>query len=510
MTARVLLALLLALAAAAPAAAAPRLTPVGNFSQPVHVTAPPADPHRLFVVEKAGTVQVVVDGAARKTFLDIRDEVDSSGNEEGLFSIAFAPDYATSRRFYVYFTAKDPAMGNGSRIKIVEFRRSATDPDAADPAARRPLLEIPHPTNTNHNGGQLQFGPDGMLYAGTGDGGSANDPPNNGQNTHALLGKLLRIDPAPGAGRPYSIPADNPFADGAAGAPEVFAYGLRNPWRFSFDRRTGDLTIADVGQNVREEINFTPRGTGAGANFGWRCYEGTLNTPGVPPCTPPDHVRPVFEYDSVVSGCSVTGGYVVRDPALPSLFGRYVYTDLCMANLRSLVLATSGGTDDREEALSVASVVSFGEDSCGHVYVVSIAGSVSRIDEDPFRPCTERAREDPASPVLRLTRARTQRLLRSKAVYVGARCASACGLTTQAHVRLKVGRSTKRYAFRAVRRAAAAGERVRLKLRLSTAMRRGLAGPVARGVKPLVKVVVTARDAAGNETRRTVFVRVVG
>jgi glucose/arabinose dehydrogenase len=508
-TARVLFVLFLALAAAAPATAAPRLTPIGTFSQPVHVTAPPADPNRLFVVEKAGVVQVVVHGAAPKTFLDIRAEVDSSGNEEGLLSIAFAPDYATSRRLYVYFTAKDPAMGNGSRIKIVEFLRSRSDPDAADPAARRTLLEIPHPTNTNHNGGQLQFGPDGLLYAGTGDGGSSNDPPNNGQNTRALLGKLLRINTAPSGTAQYSIPAGNPFADGAAGAPEVFAYGLRNPWRFSFDRQTGDLTIADVGQNVREEINFTPRGTGAGANYGWRCYEGTLNTPGVPPCMPPDHVRPAFEYDSLASGCSVTGGYVVRDPALPSLFGRYLYADLCMANLRSLVLAASGGSDDREEPLSLASVVSFGEDSCGHVYVVSIAGSVNRIDEDPFRRCTEEARGDAASPVLQLTRARTQRLLRKKAVYVGARCASACGLTTQAHVRLKVGGSTKRYAFRTVSRVAAAGERVRLKLRLSTAMRRGLAARVARGAKPLVKVVVTARDA-GNATRRTVYVRVVG
>jgi hypothetical protein len=518
------------LVAAGSAQAAPRLTPVGSFTEPVYVTAPPADPHRLFVVEKAGLVKVVVDGGAPKTFLDIHGEVDHDG-EKGLLSIAFAPDYARSGSVYVYFTAKDPTLGpNGSTITVTEFKRSANDPDAADPVTRRTLIRIPHPTNPNHDGGQLQIGPDGMVYIGTGDGGSGNDPPNNAQNAQVLLGKLLRIDPQPSpAGLQYSIPPGNPFADGTAGAPEVWAYGLRNPWRFSFDRQTGDLAIGDVGQGAREEIDFAVRGTGAGANYGWRCFEGSIHTPGLSPeCTPPAHVLPAFDYDRTGGfGCGVTGGYVVRDPALTTLAGRYLYADLCRPRLRSLVLSASGGTGDREEDLAPSGeTVSFGEDSCGHVYVATLGGAVSRIDDDGSAPCPEPVVTGPAGggggggggggvadtvpPGLRVSRAKRQKLLRDRAVYVAAACDEACGVLTKASALLNVSGTSKKWAFAAVGRFAAAGEQARLKLRLSKPMRLGLAARVARGARPLVKVQVVATDAAGNRSAKVVYVRVVG
>src|SRR3954469_21336503 len=249
------------LAVAAPAAsAAVHLTPIGDFSTPVYVTAPPGDPHRLFVVEKGGRIMEVRDGQKQAApFLDISGDVKSDGSEQGLLSMAFAPDYATSRKFYVYYTAPRPGDGGGSVITVQEFQAAAGNPDAVDPASRRTILTVDHPTNGNHNGGQLQFGPDGQLYAGTGDGGSGNDPPSNAQNANSQLGKLLRIDRVNG---------------GAS----IQALGLRNPWRFSFDRQTGDLIIGDVGQNAYEEVDFTPAGAGAGINYGWRCFEGFHRT----------------------------------------------------------------------------------------------------------------------------------------------------------------------------------------------------------------------------------------
>jgi glucose/arabinose dehydrogenase len=520
------------LALAAPAAAVPTLTPVGSFDQPVYVSAPPGDGDRLFVVEKPGRIQVITKGGAPRVFLDITAEVDPV-DEKGLLSMAFAPDYATSRRFYVFFTAADAALHPGSRLKVVEFLRSATDPDAADASARRTLLDIPHPVNSNHNGGQLQFGPDGLLYVSTGDGGGQLDPRDNAQDPDSLLGKLLRIDPSPSATRPYTIPVGNPWADGVGGAPEVFVYGLRNPWRFSFDRETGDLTVGDVGQSTREEIDFLASGTGAGTNFGWDCFEGTHDVSASPGCPPPSHVPPVFEYTKQPGQpCSaVTGGYVVRDPALPTLRGRYLYADLCLEKLRSIVLPAGSG--DREEDLTVPSTVSFGEDSCGHVYVASIAGQVSRIDDEPFSPCpttsppvvgggpepgsspTDPPPAPPAGPDsdppgLAVSRAKHQRLVRNRAVYFAIRCDEPCSVATEANARLSVGGRTKKWAFRPLSASFVAGERPRLRLKLPKASRPGLAKRVARGDRPLVKIVVIVRDAAGNETRTTVYVRVVG
>src|SRR4051812_23484970 len=253
------LALALLAFAAPSASAAIHLTPIADFSAPVYVTSPPGDPHRLFVVEQAGRIMEVRDGQKLATpFLDISPDV-RKGAEQGLLSMAFAPDYATSRRFYVYYTAARAGDPNGSVLTIQEFQAVAGNPDKVDPASRRTVLAIDHPTNGNHNGGQLQFGPGGALYAGTGDGGSANDPPNNAQNQNSLLGKLLRIDPVNG---------------GAS----IVASGLRNPWRFSFDRQTGDLTIGDVGQGAYEEVDFAPAGTPDGLNYGWRCFEGFHRT----------------------------------------------------------------------------------------------------------------------------------------------------------------------------------------------------------------------------------------
>jgi glucose/arabinose dehydrogenase len=539
--------LLAVLAAAVPASAAPRLTPIGTFDDPVHVTAPPQDPHRLFVVEKAGVVKVMVDGAAPKTFLDIADQVDAEG-EEGLLSMAFAPDYATSRRFYVFYNTPKTVAEDGSTIRIEEFTRPEATPDSAAGATRRTLLEIPHPGASNHNGGQLQLGPDGMLWIATGDGGGALDPGNDGQNPHSLLGKLLRIDPAPSQAAPYSIPPDNPFADGVAGAREVWAYGLRNPWRFSFDRGTGDLTIGDVGQGAREEIDFVPFGSRSVANFGWRCYEGSIRTPGLnPPCDPPGHVLPVFEYDSSPSGsgCAITGGYLVRDPALPTLLGRYLYADFCLQPWRSIVLSEPTATDNRVEgSLSLGQTASFGEDSCGHVYAASLGGTVARIDDQPFTPCPEEPTGgdpgggDPGggapgggapgggqpppppgpagttldlqAPGLGLDRGRRQRLLGKRVMYVGARCTEDCVLTIEANVRLRIGERLRKWRFATSSQPAEGLKRVRLKLRVTAEMRGELAELVAGGARPLVKVVVKARDAAGNQTLTTVYARVIG
>jgi hypothetical protein len=232
----------------------PELALVGTFSSPTYLTAPPGDAERLFVVEQGGQIRVVRNGATLTTaFLDLTSLV-LSGGERGLLSMAFAPDYASSGPFYVYYTARSPT----GQVVIAEYRRSP-NPDVADSTTARPVLTIPHPLS-NHNGGQLQFGPDGYLYIGTGDGGGAGDPDGNGQNLETLLGKILRINPA---GAPYTIPADNPFV-GQAGRDEIWSYGLRNPWRFSFDRQTGDLVVGDVGQGNWEEIDFVPVGAGRG------------------------------------------------------------------------------------------------------------------------------------------------------------------------------------------------------------------------------------------------------
>jgi glucose/arabinose dehydrogenase len=339
---------------------------IGTFSSPVYVTAPPTDKHRLFVVEQAGRIRVVKDGHKLATpFLDISSQV-QSGGERGLLSMVFAPDYKSSGRFYVYFT------DHGGDIHIQELKRASANRAAAGSA--RNLLTIEHSEFSNHTGGQLQFGPDKHLYAGVGDGGSAGDPHGHGQSLGTRLGKLLRIDPR--HGKRYSVKG-NPFTKRPGARREIWAYGLRNPWRFSFDRATGDLVIGDVGQDAVEEIDFARRGTGRGANYGWNIFEGNRRFHSG---SAPGAVRPRVTHTHDAGYCSITGGYVVRDRALGSLYGRYLYGDLCHATLRSVKLGRSGGAGgDRATKLSVSNLVSLGEDARGRVYTVSIGGAVSRV-----------------------------------------------------------------------------------------------------------------------------------
>ena len=350
---------------------------VGSFQEPVYVTAAPGFPRLLFVVEQEGRV-TVLDGGRRlgAPFLDLGGEI-SSGGERGLLSIAFPPDYASSRGFYVYYT--DPA-GN---IRVDEFKRRG--PTRAAAGSRRQVILIPHPVNSNHNGGQLQFLGD-LLFLGTGDGGSAGDPPNNAQNKDSLLGKLLRIDPRPSGGDPYTVPASNPFV-GKPGRDEIYSYGLRNPFRFSFDTVSSGqprIAIGDVGQNAFEELDYTTVAAAGGANFGWDAFEGRApyddengDTP-----DPGGTVKPILAYPHSRGGsCSIIGGYVVRDRALRSLYRRYVYADLCEGELRSLVPHLKRAGHDRKLGLSVASPSSFGEDARGHLYVTSLDGPVYRLVE---------------------------------------------------------------------------------------------------------------------------------
>ena len=349
------------------------LKKIGSFDAPVYVAGAPGFPQLLFVVEQPGQIVVLRNGhRLRKPFLDLRDDV-SYGGERGLLSVAFPLDYARSRRFYVYYTDND---GN---IRIDEFKRgSATQ---ARRGSRRKVIVIPHPVNANHNGGQLQF-LGNLLYFGTGDGGSGGDPPNNAQNKDVLLGKLLRIDPRPSGGRPYSVPADNPFV-GKPGRDEIYSYGLRNPFRFAFDRRRPRIAIADVGQNQFEELDYLPVAAASGANFGWDAFEGfskySDENSGTP--NPGGTVKPIFTYSHARGGssCSIIGGYVVRDPRLKGLLGRYVYADLCEGQLRALAPHLKRASGDHKLGLQVESPSSFGEDDQHRLYVASVEGPVYRL-----------------------------------------------------------------------------------------------------------------------------------
>jgi glucose/arabinose dehydrogenase len=342
-----------------------RLEKVGDFDQPVYVTQPPGG-QDLYVVEREGTVRVVRDGQVLSTpALDITDEVTADGEEQGLLSVAFPPDFQSSRQAYAYFT------GNDEDQHVVGY--SVAHDGSFDRDSEREVLHM-EDFASNHNGGLLLFGPDRQLYIGTGDGGIANDPERNGQDTGSLLGKILRIDPRPSGGRPYTVSSPGPLGQGAR--PEICDYGLRNPWRFSFDRQTAALSIADVGQNTQEEVDYVPAEQVCGNNFGWSAFEGTnrLNEDQ----TAPNEVPPILTYGRD-EGCSVTGGYVVRDRSLPALFGRYVYGDFCAGELRSFKPATPEARDDRSLDLEVPSLSSFGEDNEGHVYAVSLDGPVYRL-----------------------------------------------------------------------------------------------------------------------------------
>jgi glucose/arabinose dehydrogenase len=357
------------------------LTPVGgSFSVPVFATAPPGDSTRLFVVQQNGDIKLVK-GTQQSDFMTVPGVQYVANGEQGLLSMAFAPDYASSHRFYVYYTDAGACSGGNCDIRMDEF--TWLDADHGDASTRRQVLSIPHQNASNHNGGQLQFGPDGYLYLATGDGGGGGDPGCNGQRLDSLLGKVLRIDPRQSGGQPYTVPAGNPFSTATAPYNAIWSYGLRNPWRFSFDRATGDLTIGDVGQGLHEEVDFhrLADGAGRGVNFGWNVFEG--NAPFSTACASPplaSYLPPALTYDHVMSGgYAVAGGYVVRDPGVPALAGRYLYADTYRGPIRSAVLTPCGAMDDSSTGLQVGFVVSFGEDAAGQVYVVSLNGGVYQL-----------------------------------------------------------------------------------------------------------------------------------
>ena len=359
------------------------LTPIGSFQRPVHIASAPGRPDLLFVVERSGRVQVMRDGVVQpQPFLEIPGRVRSTPDdlgasaEQGLVSIAFPPDYADSGLFYVYYTT------NFGDIEIDEFKRRADNPLRADHTSRRKVLVIPHRDAQNHYGGQLHFRAGGLLYFATGDGGSTTPRGKNAPHLGSLLGKLLRIDPTAHLGAPYRVPASNPYV-GIPGRDEIIAYGLRNPWRFSFDGVR--IAIGDVGQDFWEEVDFLPLGDAIGANFGWPEYEGFAlfdpTLPGADPVTFPTHV---YSHDA---GCSITGGYVVRDTRLATLSGRYLYIDFCAGELRRFTpVAQPDGSyaavNDGPVGVSLSQPSSFGVDADGRIYLAQLSapGTVYRLD----------------------------------------------------------------------------------------------------------------------------------
>ena len=341
-----------------------------NLSAPILLTAPPGDADRLFVVEQGGTIKILerTSGNELGTFLTITGI--TSGGERGLLGLAFDPQYDSNGRFYVHYT---DATGT---IIIARFLASATNPNVADPASQAILVSIPHPTFANHNGGMVAFGPDGCLYAGIGDGGSAGDPSNNAQHLTNRLGKLLRIDPATGTA--CTNGTLNPFVLGS-GHPLVWGYGLRNPWRFSFDG--DDLYIGDVGQGAREEINVsTGPHAGRGLNYGWRLMEGSACFNPTSNCNPGTLTLPIVEYTHDKGACSVIGGYVYRGQVVPAIQGTYFYADFCAGFVRSFRL-NNGSVIEKAEwpLLAAPSISSFGQDGLGELYLTTLSGSVFRI-----------------------------------------------------------------------------------------------------------------------------------
>ena len=335
---------------------------------PLYLTSPPDD-DRLFIVEKGGAIRLVKGGVLVATpFLVLAGRV-STGSEQGLLGLAFPPDYASSGRFVVHYTD----LAGDTRVS---FFRVSGDPDRADASSEAVLLAVDQPFG-NHNGGQITFGPDGFLYIGLGDGGSAGDPDGRGQRLDDLLGSILRIDVSGGA--PYSVPLDNPFIGTAGARPEIWSYGLRNPWRFSFDRATGDLYIGDVGQQRFEEVDYSPAaaGAGRGLNYGWNRMEGEHCYPSAP-CDRTGLTLPVLEY-AHASGCSVTGGYTYRGRAIPALQGQYLYADFCRGWVRSF---RAGDPSEQHEWPTLepgSSIPSFGEDAVGELYVLTVDGRVLKI-----------------------------------------------------------------------------------------------------------------------------------
>ena len=353
-------------------------SPVGGFTSPVGITHAADGSGRVFVIEQGGRIRIMKDGALSPTpFLDISARI-SSGGERGLLGLAFAPDYERRGVFYVDYT--NPA---GNTV-ISRFRRSASNPDAADPASEQVVITIGQPF-ANHNGGQLAFGRDGFLYVGMGDGGSGGDPGNRAQDPAQLLGKILRIDVETGRPYKYTVPASNPYVVRPGFRPEIWALGVRNPWRFSFDRLTADLFIADVGQGLYEEIDFQPASSRGGENYGWNIMEGFHCFTN--PCSQTGLTLPVVEYDHSAGNCSVTGGYVYRASMFPRMRGLYFYGDFCSGRIWSLRRDGSAWTSALLLDTSI-NISAFGEDEAGNLYVASYnSGEVYKlVDNGPVVP----------------------------------------------------------------------------------------------------------------------------
>lgn len=342
-----------------------------GLSNPVYVTAPPADSTRVFVVEQTGRVRIVRnDTLLARAFLDLQTQV-SNGAEQGLFSIAFHPDYAQNGYVFVSYT------NTAGDTRIVRYSVSP-DPDSLDAASGDTILQVDQPFD-NHNGGLVAFGPDDYLYIGLGDGGGAGDTQGNAQSLGTLLGKLLRVDVD--AAQPYGIPPGNPFVGQAGVRQEIWSYGLRNPWRFSFDRAQGDLYIGDVGQNAREEVSYQPATSAGGENYGWSVMEG-LQCFGGGACDRTGLILPLLDYPNPQDGCSVTGGYVYRGPAIPEQHGTYFYADYCRGWIRSFRLVGGQVTTHLDWSTRLAAggpISSFGEDAAGELYVAVRSGRVYRV-----------------------------------------------------------------------------------------------------------------------------------
>jgi hypothetical protein len=448
-----LLATALVLFAAAPASAAPELVKVGDFTAPVHVASPPQDP-RVFVVEQTGTVKIAGGG----TFLDLTAET-LNGSERGLLSIAFAPDYATSGRFYVFLTSRP----NGD-VEVREYRRSAADPNVADPTPLRTLLDEVH-SASNHNGGQLQFGPDGGLFVSIGD--NANSA--NAQSAASPFGKIHRIDVATGARQTWSS-------------------GLRNPWRFSFDRATGDLLIGDVGEISHEEINWSRApNAGQGVNYGWPCNEGPNGADSCGQRATLSHAHPSF--------CAIVGGYVVRDPGLPTLNGRYVYGDNCNENVWSAAL---GAGDGVQTGLQVSDLSSFGEDACGRLYAASLDGPLYRIQDGAATPCSFPAAPqqpvDATAPVLRVRILPAR--LKQRRLRFAVTCSEACRVAVRSRLR-----GIRRLKVRS--RQVAASRRTIVRVQMTRKLARRVRRTLNRRGFVRLAVTVRATDAAGNASALT-------
>lgn len=344
---------------------------ITGLSLPVHLTVANDGSRRVFIVQQRGIIKVVQPGTNVTTdFMSLVGTVSSSGNERGLLGLAFHPQFSTNRRFFVYYTR----LADGA-LEVSEYKTFTGNPNQGDPSTARPIITIPHATNSNHNGGTIAFGPDGFLYMAPGDGGSANDPPNNAQNINSLLGKVLRIDidPQPPITAPYGSPPTNPYV-GIAGADEIYATGMRNPYRFSFDKGgTNQLWVGDVGQDAIEEVDTIV----LGGNYGWRVYEGdqcTGNDPGL--CTPTNYLPRVFQYNSGGGDprCSVTGGYVYRGIRRALPFGQYIYADYCTGQIYLW-----DGATQTQQLDTTRNISSFGQDEDGEIYVVGLGGTVDRI-----------------------------------------------------------------------------------------------------------------------------------